>query len=183
MRLLVILLREKLNPKDSSKAELEVHQVVFRVGDKVMQISNNYELEWIKQEKNGLLTTGVGVFNGDIGYIDQINPQSGEVYVSFDDGRRAGYSLVELDDLVHAYAITIHKSQGSEFDAVIIPIIGGNPMLHNKNLLYTAVTRAKKMVVLMGKSGNIYSMIKNEYMVKRNTLLKKFLMTNTYPLS
>ena len=148
-----------------------------------MQISNNYELEWIKQEKNGTLSTGVGVFNGDIGYIDQINPQSGEVYVSFDDGRRAGYSLVELEDLVHAYAITIHKSQGSEFDAVIIPIIGGNPMLHNKNLLYTAVTRAKKMVVLMGKSGNIYSMIKNEYLVKRNTLLKKFLMTNTYPLS
>ena len=177
------LLREKLNPKDSSKAELEVHQVVYRVGDKVMQISNNYELEWIKQEKNGTLSTGVGVFNGDIGYIDQINPQSGEVYVSFDDGRRAGYSLVELEDLVHAYAITIHKSQGSEFDAVIIPIIGGNPMLHNKNLLYTAVTRAKKMVVLMGKSGNIYSMIKNEYLVKRNTLLKKFLMTNTYPLS
>lgn len=178
-----MLLRERLNPKDKDKAELEVHQVVYRVGDKVMQISNNYELEWIKQEKNGLFSTGLGVFNGDIGYIDQINPQSGEVYVSFDDGRRAGYSLVELEDLVHAYAITIHKSQGSEFDAIIIPIVGGNPMLHNKNLLYTAVTRAKKMVVLMGKSGNIYSMIKNEYTAKRNTLLKKFLMTNTYPLS
>ena len=90
----------------------------------------------------------------------------------------AGYSIVELEDLVHAYAITIHKSQGSEFDAVIIPILGGNPMLYNKNLLYTAVTRAKKMVVLIGKKSNIYHMIKNNYMVTRNTLLKRFLLEN-----
>ncbi len=169
-----MLLREKLNPKATEKPELEVHKTIFRVGDKVMQTANNYEHEWIKSE-NDHIVSGMGVFNGDMGYIDQINTQSGEVYVTFDDGRRAGYSIVELEDLVHAYAITIHKSQGSEFDAVIIPILGGNPMLYNKNLLYTAVTRAKKMVVLIGKKNNIYHMIKNEYLVNRNTLLKRFL--------
>jgi len=175
-------LRERLNPPSSEKAEIEIHKTIFRVGDKVMQTANNYEQEWLKVE-NGLLTNGVGVFNGDMGYISQINTQSGEVRVDFDDGRTASYSLVELEDLVHAYAITIHKSQGSEFDAVIIPILGGNPMLYNKNLLYTAVTRAKKMVVLIGKRNNIYHMIKNEYLVKRNTMLKRFLQSNNNLLS
>jgi len=173
------LLREKLNPKALEKTEIEVHKTIFRVGDKVMQTANNYEQEWIKVE-GGRVVGGMGVFNGDMGYIDQINKQSGEVYVTFDDGRRAGYSIVELEDLVHSYAITIHKSQGSEFDAVIIPVLGGNPMLFNKNLLYTAVTRAKKMVVLIGKKGNIYHMIKNETMIKRNTLLKRFLQEENY---
>jgi len=174
-----LLLREKLNPKSPLKNEIELHKTIFRVGDKVMQTANNYEQEWLKVE-NGHLVGGMGVFNGDMGYIDQINTQSGEVYVSFDDGRRAGYSIVELEDLVHSYAITIHKSQGSEFDVVIIPVLGGNPMLYNKNLLYTAVTRAKKMVVLIGKKGNIYHMIKNETMVHRNTLLKRFLTEENY---
>jgi len=175
-------LREALNPASSDKAELELHKTVFRVGDKVMQTANNYEQEWVKEE-NGLLVSGSGVFNGDMGFIDQINNKSGEVYVTFEDGRRAGYSIVDLEDLIHAYAITVHKSQGSEFDVVIIPVLGGNPMLYNKNLLYTAVTRAKKMVVLIGKKNNIYHMIKNEYQLTRNTLLKKFLQTNTYLMS
>lgn len=175
------ILREKLNPKSQSKNEITIQKRVFRVGDKVMQTANNYEQEWIKQE-NGAIIGGNGVFNGDMGYIDQINMQSGEIYVTFDDGRRAAYSVVEVEDLVLAYAITIHKSQGSEFDVVIIPILGGNPMLFNKNLLYTAVTRAKKMVVLIGKKGNIYHMIKNEYMVTRNTMLKKFLTNSSYEL-
>lgn len=177
-----LLLRERINPASRDKEEIEVHKTVFRVGDKVMQTSNNYDLEWIKQE-NDTIVGGMGVFNGDMGYIDFINKKSGEVYVEFEDGRRAGYSIVDLEDLVHAYAITIHKSQGSEFGAVIIPILGGNPMLFSKNLLYTAVTRAKKMVLLIGKKTNIYHMIKNEYMSKRNTLLKKFLQENTYVLS
>lgn len=177
-----LLLRERINPASRDKEEIEVHKTVFRVGDKVMQTSNNYDLEWIKQE-NDTIVGGMGVFNGDMGYIDFINKKSGEVYVEFEDGRRAGYSIVDLEDLVHAYAITIHKSQGSEFGSVIIPILGGNPMLFSKNLLYTAVTRAKKMVLLIGKKTNIYHMIKNEYMSKRNTLLKKFLQENTYVLS
>lgn len=177
-----ILLREKLNPASESKNELELHKNIFREGDKVMQTANNYDMEWIKEE-NGLVTSGQGVFNGDMGRIDHINKKSGEVSVIFEDGRRAGYSLVDLEDLVHAYAITVHKSQGSEFDVVIIPVLSGNPMLYTKNLLYTAVTRAKKMVVLIGKKGNIYHMVKNESLVKRNTLLKKFLMQNNYNLS
>lgn len=177
-----LLLRERLNPASRDKEEIEIHKVVFRVGDKVMQTSNNYDLEWIKQDDE-IFVGGMGVFNGDMGHIDFINKKSGEVYVTFDDGRRAGYSIVDLEDLVHAYAITVHKSQGSEFDAVIIPILGGNPMLYNKNLLYTAVTRAKKMVVLIGKKNNIYHMIKNDHQTKRNTMLCRFLKENNYGLS
>lgn len=169
-------LQNKLNP-DVGKPQLEVGKRIFRVGDKVMQTSNNYELEWVKTE--GLITSfGQGVFNGDIGYIDEINTVSSTMYITFEDGRRAGYSLVEIEDLSLAYAITIHKSQGSEFPVVIIPILAGNPKLYNKNLLYTAVTRAKKMVVLIGKSGNIYYMINNKYSTDRKTMLKTFLQNN-----
>ena len=104
-----------------------------------------------------------------------ILPDTSEVYVLFDDGREACYSIVELDEIVLSYAITIHKSQGSEFPAVIIPIMGGSPLLMNKNLLYTAVTRAKRVVVLIGKQGNIYYMIKNRLSGTRNTMLKPLL--------
>ena len=177
-----VLLRDRLNPASADKKEFQTQTAFYREGDKVMQISNNYELEWVKKE-DGRLVAGQGVFNGDMGYIDQINPDNGEVFVTFEDGRRAGYTLVELEDLVHSYAITVHKSQGSEFKVVIIPIVSGNPMLYTKNLLYTAVTRAKMMVVLIGKSGNIFHMVKNQSVATRNTLLKKFLMENTYNLS
>ena len=177
-----VLLRDRLNPASADKKEFKTQTTLYREGDKVMQISNNYELEWVKKE-DGRLVAGQGVFNGDMGYIDQINPDNGEVFVTFEDGRRAGYTLVELEDLVHSYAITVHKSQGSEFKVVIIPIVSGNPMLYTKNLLYTAVTRAKMMVVLIGKSGNIFHMVKNQSVATRNTLLKKFLMENTYKLS
>ena len=170
-------LQSKLNPPSPEKLELTIGKRLFRVGDKVMQTSNNYEQEWIKADGN-IVSYGQGVFNGDIGYIDSINPVASTMYVTFDDGRRAGYSLVEMEDLSLAYAITIHKSQGSEFPVVIIPIVAGNPKLYNKNLLYTAVTRAKNMVVLLGKSSNIYYMINNKYSVERKTLLKKFLTEN-----
>lgn len=168
-------LQEKLNPP-LGKPELVVGKRTFRLGDKVMQTSNNYDIEWTKLE-NGFVVNGQGVFNGDIGFIDEINTVSNTMYITFDDGRRAGYSLVELEDLSLAYAITIHKSQGSEFPVVIIPILAGNPKLYNKNLLYTAVTRAKQMVVLIGKSGNIFYMINNKYSAERKTLLKQFLQT------
>ncbi|MBQ8468362.1 MAG: ATP-dependent RecD-like DNA helicase [Clostridia bacterium] len=171
-----IKLQAALNPPSADKPELVVGKRTFRLGDKVMQTSNNYEQEWTKLENN-ITVFGQGVFNGDIGYIDQINTVASTMYVTFDDGRRAGYSLVEIEDLTLAYAITIHKSQGSEFPVVIIPILAGNPKLYNKNLLYTAVTRAKNMVVLIGKSGNIYYMIKNKFSVERKTLLKDFLIT------
>lgn len=167
-------LQEKLNPAAANKPQLVVGNQIFRVGDKVMQISNNYELEWTKVD-NKLVTFGQGVFNGDIGYIDEVNTVSNYLYVMFEDGRRAGYSIAEIGDLTLAYAITIHKSQGSEFPIVIIPILAGNPKLFNKNLLYTAVTRAKNMVVLIGKSSNIYYTIKNKYSAERRTLLAQFL--------
>lgn len=168
-----IRLQERINP-NNNKPQLEIGKKIFRLGDKVMQTANNYELEWVKTDGD-LVTYGQGVFNGDIGYIDEVNTVSSTMYVMFDDGRRAGYSLVELEDLSLAYAITIHKSQGSEFPVVIIPILAGNPKLYNKNLLYTAVTRAKSMVVLIGKSGNVFYMIKNKYNSERKTLLKTFL--------
>jgi len=170
-------IQERINPPAVNKDEITISKRTFRVGDKVMQLSNNYDQEWIK-DSGKTVSFGMGVFNGDMGYIIEINKLSNEVTVLFDDGRKALYSMTELDDLTHAYAITIHKSQGSEFPVVIIPIMGGNPMLFNKNLLYTAVTRAKKMVVLIGKRNYIFHMIKNEYSIVRHTLLKQFMLSN-----
>lgn len=178
-----VLIQEKINPKHITKKEIVLQKRVFRVGDRVMQIVNNYDREWEKYNKFGYATYGSGVFNGDMGYIDDIYTEINEVYVTFDDGRRACYSYAELDEIVLSYAITIHKSQGSEFPAVIIPIMGGSPLLMNKNLLYTAVTRAKKMVVLIGKSSNISYMIKNKSSAVRNTMLKMNLQKNVNVLN
>jgi exodeoxyribonuclease V alpha subunit len=170
-----VLIQEKLNPKQLGKKEIELQKRIFRVGDKVMQVVNNYDREWEKFTDFGYPTYGSGVFNGDMGYIDDILTEINEVYVTFDDGRRACYSYAELDEIVLSYAITIHKSQGSEFPAVIIPIMGGSPLLMNKNLLYTAVTRAKRLVVLIGKSSNVFYMISNKSSAIRNTMLKPLL--------
>lgn len=170
-----VLIQEKLNPAIFSKKQIELHKRIFRVGDKVMQTVNNYDQEWEKYNEFGYPTYGSGVFNGDMGYIEDINTEVNEVYVLFDDGRRVCYSYAELDELVLSYAITIHKSQGSEFPVVIIPIMGGSPLLMNKNLLYTAVTRAKKVVVLIGKQTNVFYMINNKSSAVRNTMLKTLL--------
>ena len=170
-----VILQEKLNPESASKKQIELTKRIFREGDKVMQIINNYDHEWVKYTEGGGVDYGSGIFNGDMGTISMILPDTSEVYVLFDDGREACYSIVELDEIVLSYAITIHKSQGSEFPAVIIPIMGGSPLLMNKNLLYTAVTRAKRVVVLIGKQGNIYYMIKNRLSGTRNTMLKPLL--------
>ncbi len=174
-----VLIQEKLNPAEKGKKQIELHKRIFRVGDRVMQIVNNYDKEWEKYNDFGNVSFGEGVFNGDSGKIDEINEEINEVFVMFDDGRRACYSYAELDEIVLSYAITIHKSQGSEFPVVIIPIMGGSPLLMNKNLLYTAVTRAKKMVILIGKSSNIYYMIMNKSSAIRRTNLRKMLEKNT----
>lgn len=174
-----LLIQEKLNPPSSSKNEFELRKRIFREGDRVMQIVNNYDRTWEKYSEAGYATYGDGVFNGDMGRIEEINTEINEVYVMFDDGRRTSYSYTELDEIVLSYAITIHKSQGSEFPVVIIPIMGGSPLLMNKNLLYTAVTRAKKVVVIIGKSTNIYYMIKNQSAAIRKTLLKQMLLSET----
>ena len=167
-------LQATLNPPSIEKAELVVGESIFRVGDKVMQTANNYNLVWKKM--NGFIEEeGEGVFNGDIGFIEQIDYQTGEVIVEFEDGRACLYPRTEISQLSLAYAITIHKSQGSEFDIVIIPAISGPNIILTRNLIYTAVTRAKKMVVLVGEQKNLKRMVSNTYTVKRLTLLKQLL--------
>lgn len=165
-------LQDRLNPSSLSKAEVETEKVIYREGDRVMQISNNYDRDWKKETGE----TGKGVFNGDIGVISSINKETKEVYVDFEDGRRAKYAKSDYEELVLSYAITIHKSQGSEFDVVVIPVISGPPMLLTRNLLYTAVTRAKKMVVLVGTKQCIGRMVSNNYTKVRYTMLKHFII-------
>ncbi len=168
-------LQKEINPYNRFKNELVVGNNVFREGDKIMQTTNNYEIEWKRQV--GLYTeNGAGVFNGDIGYIHSINVQTGETTIWFEDGRESVYPRSELSQLSLSYAITIHKSQGSEFDVVIIPSIAGPSLILNRNLIYTAVTRAKKMVVIVGEQKNLKRMIANKFVIKRYTALKKLLI-------
>ncbi len=166
-------LQNKLNPSSINKSEIVYGKTIFRLGDKVMQIANNYQLEWIRQ---GTLEEGTGVYNGDIGTIVKIVRMTQEVTVVFEDGRQCVYPYSELNQLVLSYAITIHKSQGSEFDAVIIPVVSGAPMLMTRNLIYTAVTRAKKLVVIVGQKSALARMVKNNYTAKRNSMLCTFLV-------
>jgi len=163
-------LQEKLNPLKGFASEIVTERYSFRLNDRVMQTTNNYEREWTKSTERG-----TGVFNGDIGTITHIDSAINELIVTFEDGRVARYTKSDLSEIVLSYAITIHKSQGSEFDCVIIPVLSGPPMLLTRNLLYTAVTRAKKMVVLVGSEACIKRMVRNNYTQKRFTLLKDFL--------
>ncbi|PKK95819.1 MAG: ATP-dependent RecD-like DNA helicase [Tenericutes bacterium HGW-Tenericutes-4] len=164
-------LQSFLNPNTINKPEIVTENIIYRVGDKVMQTTNNYNQEWVKVNK-GYTEQGKGVFNGDIGFIEAINNETKEVIVQFEDGRRANYLRSDLMELSLSYATTIHKSQGSEFDVVIIPILGGAPTMMTRNLLYTAVTRAKKMVILVGTKFNIKRMIDNTYTKTRYSKLK-----------
>jgi exodeoxyribonuclease V alpha subunit len=142
-------LQEILNPKSKYKKEKQYRNTIFRVGDKVMQIKNNYSIKWEKINAKPE-ESGVGVFNGDVGYVEDIDEDNENVIVVFDDDKRVEYEGIFLDELTLAYAITIHKSQGSEFQVVIMPMFMGPPLLMNRNLLYTGITRAKSMVVLVG---------------------------------
>lgn len=160
------VLQARLNPPKSFKKEKHSHGVIFREGDRVMQIANNYDIEW---EKNGAV--GVGLFNGDIGIIESIDQKEECLIIRFDD-KIAEYSFDLLDELDLAYAITVHKSQGSEYPVVIIPMYTCAPMLMARNLLYTAVTRARKMVILVGRPDITCKMIENNRQIFRYTALK-----------
>lgn len=167
------VLQMYLNPKDEKKREKLYGNTIFREGDKVMQVKNNYQLEWEVLGKYGIpIEKGSGVFNGDMGVIREINDFAGQMTIEFDDHHSVEYSYKMLDELELAYAITIHKSQGSEYPAVVIPLLGGPKMLLNRNLLYTAVTRAKKCVVLVGNEHTFEEMEKNVMQQKRFSGLK-----------
>ena len=162
------VLQMYLNPEDPSKREKEYNGTIFREGDKVMQIKNNYQLEWEIRSKYGLcIDKGTGVFNGDTGIIEEINYFAETMTVSFDEGKMVEYSFKLLDELELAYAITIHKSQGSEYPAVVIPLFQGPRMLLNRNLIYTAVTRAKKCVTIVGDDEVFQTMVHNNSQLKR----------------
>lgn len=167
------ILQMYLNPPDKRKREKEFRGVIFREGDKVMQVKNNYQLEWEIRTKYGLsIDKGTGIFNGDTGIIEEINDFAETMTISFDEGKMVEYSFKNLEELEHAYAVTIHKSQGSEYPAVVIPLLSGPQMLLNRNLLYTAVTRAKKCVTIVGNDETFNMMIQNNIEAKRYTGLK-----------
>ena len=163
-------LQAALNPASGNKREKEYGDVVFREGDKVMQIKNDYKLEWKNCNKYGIaFDGGTGIFNGDLGVIKEINNFAELMTVVFDDDKEVEYPFSILDELKHAYAVTVHKSQGSEYPAVVIPLLGGPKQLLNRNLLYTAVTRAAKCVVIVGSKKVVYEMIDNESEYSRFT--------------
>ena len=166
------VMQEYLNPPDSGKMEKKVGDTIFREGDKVMQIKNDYQLEWEKKNRYGIaVEQGSGVFNGDTGIIDDINNYNQSVTVKFEDGRYVDYEFTQLDELELAYAITVHKAQGSEYPAVIIPMYQGPRMLMNRNILYTAVTRARKCVCMIGDERIFNQMAENVSETRRYSSL------------
>ncbi|MCI8435664.1 MAG: ATP-dependent RecD-like DNA helicase [Clostridia bacterium] len=167
------LLQDAVNP-DRGQGQIG-GEVTFRVGDKVMHTANNYSLEW--RRGNYSSESGKGIFNGDMGTVAAVDKNTGEMTVTFEDGRTAVYTADLRSQLIPAYAVTVHKSQGSEFDAVVLPLTGGSPMIMTRNLLYTAITRARKLAVLVGEEYHVRRMVENNYIAKRYSCLKSFLLT------
>ena len=167
------VLQQYLNPPSQSKAEKERGEMIFREGDKVMQIKNNYQIEWEIKNRYGIaVERGMGIFNGDMGVIRSIREITELMTVEFDEGRMVEYPFKLLEELELAYAVTIHKSQGSEYPAVVLPLLSGPKMLMNRNLLYTAVTRAKKCVTIVGDERTFADMAANISEQKRYSGLK-----------
>ena len=158
-----------LNPPARNKKELKFFDVAFRTGDKVMQIKNDYDVVWKKGAENG-----TGIFNGDIGIITDVDTQNNILYIDF-DGRNAVYTSEMLNKLEHAYAITIHKSQGSEYKAVIMPITPFTPQLLYRNLLYTGVTRAKEILIIVGSRSAVTEMVNNDKKTRRYSCIRHLL--------
>ena len=163
------MLQNELNPENSEISEKQYGSIVFREGDRVMQIKNNYDIFWEKNRHESNYENGTGVFNGELGRVTKIDNEEKQIEVYFDDGKTAWYMYSELDELEHAYAITIHKAQGSEFDVVVLVVPQASNMLLTRNLLYTGMTRAKKMLIVIGKNNLVEFMINNYENKKRNT--------------
>ena len=163
-------LQEVLNPPIGTNLDLNIGTYSLRYGDKVMQIRNNYDLIWTRGDDDD----GEGVFNGDIGIVVRVNSKAGTVSVKFDD-KLVEYDRESIRDLELAYATTVHKSQGNEFEAVIMPMFRGAPQLYYRNLLYTGVTRAKKLLILVGTQSTIETMVNNNKRTKRYSGLRVFL--------
>ena len=168
-------LQQVLNPPRKDKKEKAFGDVVFREGDRVMQIKNNYDILWQNESRT---VAGSGIYNGDIGIIRRIDLIGSTMEIDFDD-RRCSYTLDMASELELAYAVTVHKSQGSEYSAVVLPIYGGYDKLYFRNLLYTAVTRARKLLILVGSESRVYQMVDNNRKMLRYTGLRYFLQAET----
>ena len=166
-------LQKVLNPYASYKKQIALGDRIFRVTDKVMQIKNNYDLEWVNGSERGS-----GVFNGDIGRITAVDSEAEMIRVIFDDGKEVEYDSVQMEELDHAFATTVHKSQGSEFPIVVIPVFMGGQRLMTRNLLYTAMTRAKEMLVFVGNMSSIEYMVRNLNKIDRFSNLKEMICEN-----
>ena len=168
------ILQEFLNPPSAEKAEKEYGETTFRVGDKVMQIRNNYQMEWEIRGINGIVAErGMGVFNGDLGMIRSINPYTEVITVEFEEGKFADYTFKQADELELAYATTIHKAQGSEYPIVVMPVLMNHYVMLQRNLIYTGITRAKKVLVIVGTRKALSYAVRNVTVTKRNTFLKE----------
>jgi exodeoxyribonuclease V alpha subunit len=165
-----VLLQEALNPAGPGKPQLTWGETVFRQGDKVIQTKNDYRIEWTRRTPQGW-EDGTGVFNGDVGFITKVDPENSTLTVLFDEEKEVVYETADLESLEPAYCLSVHKSQGSEFPVVIMPVIGGPPMLLTRNLLYTAMTRARELVVLVGSEDVIRRMVENDHVARRYTTL------------
>ncbi len=163
------LLQQALNPPAPAKPELAYGDITFRLGDKVMHVRNNYQLAWV----NDSGAEGEGVFNGDVGFVSRVDEQDKTVTVRYDDERSVEYDYQQLEELELAYCLSVHKSQGSEFPCVVMPVVGGPPRLLTRNLFYTALTRARRLVVLVGREENIAQMVQNNLILRRYTTLRQ----------
>ena len=170
-----LMLQEALNPAAPDKPQLLWGETLFRLGDKVIQTRNNYKIQWFRKTASGF-EEGAGIFNGDVGFITEVDADSHILTVVFDEDREVTFESGDLDDLEPAYCLSVHKSQGSEFPVIVMPVTGGPPMLLTRNLLYTALTRAKKLVVLVGTEDVIRRMVENNHVARRYTTLARRLI-------
>ena len=164
------MLQAALNPPAKDKPSLQYGETIFRLGDKVMQTKNDYQLEWRRLTASGW-QDGMGVFNGDVGFIVDVDPEEHCLTVRFDEEKEAVYASAQFENLDLAYCLSVHKSQGSEFPVVVMPVCGGPPMLLTRNLFYTALTRARSLVVLVGREEVVRLMVENDHVLKRYTTL------------